>query len=159
MRNVKAWQLVALLCGVVTIWSAAERKQAAATIDKQAAAIATLERDIAAHIAADAKRSEQATNVAAADKKHTGELTDAKAETARLRACIADGSCGLRIRATCPTTPADVPGTPSASSVDDAGGARLTGDAGFAYYALRDTLNATQAKLKMCQAYAAAVSK
>lgn len=72
-------------------------------------------------------------------------------ETLRLRACIADGTCGLRIAATCPAPVRVVPGAPASGIMGSGAGARLTPAAERDYFALREGLARVQGKLAACQ--------
>jgi prophage endopeptidase len=73
-------------------------------------------------------------------------------ETERLRACVRDDTCGLRVRASCPTNPAGVPGAAQGGSVDTGAGARLDADVEPHYFTLRGGISRTQTKLATCQA-------
>ena len=86
----------------------------------------------------------------AADANRT-KSRKAENETNRLRTCIADGTCGLRIRATCDTTTPQDPGAATGPGVDTGGGARLDPAAGRAYTALREGIDHTQEVLRACQ--------
>lgn len=78
-------------------------------------------------------------------------LKKANDETERLRRCVADGSCGLRIRATCPANPLGVPSAADGGSVGAGAGAVLTSDAGQDYFALRANIARTEETLMTCQ--------
>lgn len=92
--------------------------------------------------------------LAAADKKSTEELSNAKAETQRLRDCVRAGTCGVRII----TRYVDQPGGPGAAAAaacgvgDDA----ITLDAGVSERVLdlRDAIAEDAAKLSYLQQYA-----
>lgn len=92
--------------------------------------------------------------LAAADKKTTEELNNAKAETQRLRDCVRAGTCGVRIV----TRYVDQPG--GAGSADAAGGGvgddAITLDAGVSERVLdlRDAIAEDAAKLGYLQQYA-----
>jgi hypothetical protein len=77
------------------------------------------------------------------DAEAQTQLEKANAETNRLRACIRNGTCGLRVN----VLPSACPG----AAVDSGTGARLTPDAEQAYYSLRDGLAKLQGKLQACQ--------
>lgn len=79
-------------------------------------------------------------------------LGAANAETIRLRTCIANGTCGLRVNTIRAACASDVPGTGPAVSVDVDTGTRLTADAEQAYFTLRDAIPRIQSKLAACQA-------
>jgi hypothetical protein len=92
--------------------------------------------------------------LAAADKKSTEDLNNAKAETQRLRDCVRAGTCGVRIV----TRYADQPG--SAGRADAAAGGlgndAITLNAGVSERVLdlRDAIAEDQAKLGYFQQYA-----
>jgi len=93
----------------------------------------------------DDKATEQA-NIAATEY---AKLRKAQNETNRYRACLADGTCGLRIDATCPGTTGTE--TAQGGGVDSGAGAQLNGAARQAYSALRDGITSATAKLAACQ--------
>lgn len=75
------------------------------------------------------------------------ELQRASNETERLRDCIADGTCGLRVNTTCPAVPAapsDAAGAAGTSPELDARARR-------AYFALREGLTRLEADFAFCQ--------
>jgi prophage endopeptidase len=78
-------------------------------------------------------------------------IAKAKNETDRLRRCLADGTCGLRIRATCPPPAPDVPGAPGGGGVATAPAPFLDPAAGPDYLALRENITLTEATLATCQ--------
>lgn len=82
-------------------------------------------------------------NVASLDKNFYQEWQDEKGKNDRLRAGVANGSVGLRVRATCPTT------TPG---VVDAAAAELDGVVRPTYYALREAITQSDAQIKGLQA-------
>lgn len=106
---------------------------------------------LAAQRALDDVRDAQAARVAKIDADQTELLRLANDETERLRSCIADGTCGLRIRTQCPATAASVPGTPTSARVDSGAGADLAPDARQNYFALRSAIVNTERKLAACQ--------
>ncbi|MGY8832174.1 MAG: lysis system i-spanin subunit Rz [Pseudomonadales bacterium] len=86
---------------------------------------------------------ELATDTAKIDTDYQAEVKDAQDEAERLRRCIADGTCGLRVAATCvrvdrPTATASEP---------DAGTPRLTATAERAYPALVAGLKTQRAQI------------
>lgn len=89
------------------------------------------------------------------DHKATQELADAQAENARLAAAVAAGTQRLRIAASCPDT--RVPGTTTATGVDDAKTAELAASARQDYHALRQQLTTTEHALAGLQEYVARV--
>lgn len=89
------------------------------------------------------------------DQKHAKELRDALTENKRLADCVRTGTCGLRIRATCPTsTGADVPQAPGTPSVVDAPGPRLDEVAERDYFDLRAGIETTRSQIAGLQEYA-----
>lgn len=97
-------------------------------------------------------RDAKAVLLAAIDLKFTTQLTKANNETNRYRACLAAGTCGLRITATCPTPDPKATGLAEGGSVDSGAGAVLDTAAEQAYSALRSGIDRTEAKLGACQA-------
>lgn len=97
-----------------------------------------------------ADRDAKAAELATSNDKHLAELQGAQNETNRLRDCLRTGSCGLRVAATCPDYPS-VPQATAAPGVDSGTRAELTPDAESAYFALRDGIDRTEAKLAACQ--------
>lgn len=86
---------------------------------------------------------ELAADTAKIDTDYQAEVKDAQDEAERLRRCIADGTCGLRVAATCvrvdrPTATAGEP---------DAGTPRLTAAAERAYPALVAGLKTQRAQI------------
>lgn len=73
-------------------------------------------------------------------------------ETERLRTCVRNGTCGLRIRASCPTNTPNVPGAPQGGGLDTGTGSRLDANAESDYFALRGGISRIQNKLATCQA-------
>lgn len=96
-----------------------------------------------------AKRDALAATLASKDNQHMKDMQNAQRETNHLRDCLRSGTCGLRVAATCRPAPgtADAAG----SRVDIGAGAELTGEAERAYFALRDGIDAVDAKLSACQ--------
>lgn len=92
------------------------------------------------------------------DAQYTKQLQDAKNATQTLRECITNGTCGLRVHATCKADPlhtgAHVSHTATAAGLGNAAGPQLTGDAQQAYYSLRDGLATVTKQLAACQSYA-----
>lgn len=85
------------------------------------------------------------------DYEQTAKLEAERNETNRLRDCIANGTCGLRVNATCPAPAANVPQAGTPGSVDHGTGAQLTADARQNYFALRDGIAKVVAQLAACQ--------
>lgn len=92
---------------------------------------------------------------AASDAKHTKELTDAKAENDRYRACVRNGTCGVRViakPAACPAGGA-VPQDASPGSLGD-GALALDREAAERVLDLRQSISDDAAKLGYLQEYA-----
>lgn len=95
----------------------------------------------------DAKQAEL-DNIAQAGRAAIKEAED---ETERLRRCLADGTCGLRIAATCPTKPPGVPPAGTGGGVGAPASPVLTAAAGQDYLALRANITRTEETLTTCQ--------
>lgn len=104
-------------------------------------------------------RYELAANAQLADKDatHHKELTHAKTENDRLRACVAAGTCGVRIitRTTPGAAGGDVPQDAGAGGVGD-GAVTLDGAAAGRVLDLRESVQADAAKLAYLRDYAQA---
>lgn len=98
-----------------------------------------------------AEQERSAAQMAAADKKYTGELTDAKGKIVELERRVANGSSGLRIAAKCPAAK-PVPEASTAASLGDRNGetAELDTNARPDYYALRRGIIELEAALLVC---------
>lgn len=107
-------------------------------------------------VAADAVRAyerQAGAALAAAEKKSTEDLNNAKAETQRLRDCVRAGTCGVRIvpRYVNPSSGAGRPDAAGSSVGDDA----ITLDAGVSERVLdlRDAIAEDAAKIDYLQQY------
>ena len=91
------------------------------------------------------------------DATHYKELTHAQSETARMRACVAAGTCGVRIitRSTACAARGDVPQDAGAGSVGD-GAVALDGDTAGRVLNLRESVQSDAAKLAYLREYASA---
>lgn len=98
-----------------------------------------------------AEQESSAIHMATADKKHTGELNDAKGKIDDLERRVDDGRSGLRIAAKCPADK-PVPEADSAAGLGGRGGesAELDANARPDYYALRRGVVELEAALKVC---------
>ena len=96
-----------------------------------------------------------ADQLADKDVQHYQELTHAQSETARMRACIAAGTCGVRIitRSTACAAGGDVPQDAGPGSVGD-GAIDLDDDTAGRVLDLRESVQADAAKLAYLQEYA-----
>lgn len=90
-----------------------------------------------------ALQRELAVDQAATETNYLTEVKDAQDEAERLRRCIADGTCGLRVAATC----VRVDGAATAAGEPDAGTPRLTAAAERAYPALVEGLKRQRAQI------------
>lgn len=86
---------------------------------------------------------ELSASQAATETKYLTERDDAQEESERLRRCIADGTCGLRVAATC----VRVDGAATAAGQPDAATPRLTASAERAYPALVAGLKTQRAQI------------
>lgn len=98
-----------------------------------------------------------ADQLADKDVQHYQELTHAQSETARMRACIAAGTCGVRIitRTTACAAGGAVPQDAGAGSVGD-GAVALDGDTAGRVLNLRESVQSDAAKLAYLREYASA---
>lgn len=83
----------------------------------------------------------------AAEVEYQKEKTDAEDERDRLRRCLADGTCGLRVNATC----VRVDRSTAVAGESDAGTPELTAAAGWDYSALQQGLKEQRAQIKGLQ--------
>lgn len=100
---------------------------------------------------ANASRDALAARLRASDDLHAAQLQKAQNETNRLRDRVSAGPARLLVAAKCPAAPV-LPQAASAPGVDSGTRAELNPEARSAYFALRDGINATEAKLAACQA-------
>lgn len=98
-----------------------------------------------------AEQESSSARMAAADQKHTGELTDAKGRIDDLERRVAGGRSGLRIAAKCPAAK-PLPQAGRSPSLGGGGGesAELDANARPDYYALRRGVVELEAALKVC---------
>ena len=89
--------------------------------------------------------------IAAADAKGVKGIADAKAETERMRRCIAAGTCGVWIKSS--AADGGVPGDSTPSSLGNAASG-ITGEAAGRVLDLWDAVDADAAKLDYLQTYA-----
>ena len=96
-----------------------------------------------------------ADQLADKDAQHYQELTHAKTETDRLRACVAAGTCGVRIitRSTACAAAGDLPKDAGAGDVGN-GAVELDAEAASRVLDLRESVHADAAKLAYLQDYA-----
>ena len=139
--QVQAWRLGEQLAGLKTDHA----KTLQAIADKTAQARAAVARyELAAH-----------AQLADKDAQFYKELTHAKSESDRLRACISAGTCGVRIitRTTACAAGGAVPQDAGAGSMGD-GAVELDAEAASRVLDLRESVHADAAKLAYLQDYA-----
>lgn len=95
------------------------------------------------------ERDALAVKLSTRDNANLTNLRKAQNETNRMRDCVRDGTCGLRVAVACPDPTS--PGTATNPGVDTGPSARLTGPAESAYFALRDGISIASAQLAACQ--------
>lgn len=119
---------------------------------EQAGAVATANASaLALQKRLDNERDGRAVELAAIDTLHAGQLKKEQDETKRLRTCIDNGTCGLRVNTIGPACPSAVPGPADSGSVDTGAGTRLTPAAERDYFSLREGLARQRNKLAACQ--------
>lgn len=141
--QIQAWRMGEQLAGLKA--SHAQTMQAIA--DKTAQARAAVARyELAAH-----------AQLADKDVQHYQELTHAKTETDRLRACVAAGACGVRIitRSTACAADGDVPQDAGPGGMGD-GALALDADTAGRVLDLRESVQSDAAKLAYLREYASA---
>ncbi len=125
---------------VLALWRVdhvtADRATAVAQRDAAVAAVASLRATLRLQRAL-------AADLVAIETTHLMEKRDAEDEAERLRRCLADGSCGLRVAATC----VRVDGPATATGEPDAGTPELTAAARSAYPALVTGLQQQRAQI------------
>ena len=139
----QGWRMGEQLAGL----KATHTETLQAIVDKTAQARAAVARyELAAH-----------AQLADKDAQFYKELTHAKSESDRLRACVAAGACGVRIitRSTACAARGDVPQDAGAGSVGD-GAVALDGDTAGRVLNLRESVQSDAAKLAYLREYASA---
>ena len=139
--HAQGWRLGEQLAGLKTDHA----KTLQAIADKTAQARAAVARyELAAH-----------AQLADKDAKYYKELTHAQSETARMRACVAAGTCGVRIITRSPAcaTGSSVPQDAGAGRVGD-GAVALDDAAANRVLDLRESVQSDAAKLAYLQEYA-----
>lgn len=138
----------ALVAAFVGGWTA-QGWRATAKADEKA--LQALKEATDARTLAEGERDALAARLRASDDLHAAQLQEAQNETNRLRDRVSAGPVRLLVAAKCPATPT-VPAAASASGVDPGPRAELDPEARSAYFALRDGIDRTEAKLTACQA-------
>lgn len=100
-------------------------------------------------------RDALAARLKMSDDAHASKLKEAENETNRLRDRVSAGPVRLLVAAKCP----ELPQAASAPGVDSGARAELDSEARSAYFALRDGINQTEAKLAACQAELTEITK
>ena len=143
-----AWQLQAWRMGEqLASLKATHAETLQAIADKTAQARAAVARyELAAH-----------AQLADKDVQHYQELTHAKTETDRLRACVAAGACGVRIitRTAACAAGGDLPKDAGAGGMGD-GAVALDGETAGRVLDLRESVQSDAAKLAYLREYASA---
>ena len=158
MRATVIALVAGLLLGTLAGWVAQGWRADAAMAQARQQHAETL-RDISeksAAVAAAVRKAEQAANTAIneADKAATKRIADAKQETDRLRACVAAGTCGVRIK-TVYVRDSSSGGSADTSSrtVGDAA-LELDAETGLRVLDLRESIQLDAEKLSYLQQYA-----
>lgn len=149
---------LALASAFAAGWAAQGWRADAALVQlRQAHATVLVEIAAKTQAAAEAVRTyerQAALALAAADKKSTEELSNAKTETQRLRDCVRAGTCGVRIV----TRYVDQPGGPGSTdaAAGGVGNDAIALDAGISerVFDLRDAIAEDAAKVHYLQKYA-----
>lgn len=89
------------------------------------------------------------TEYQAAEAEYQKEKTDAQDEADRQRRCLADGTCGVRVNATCPSV--RVGRSAAAATGSDAGAPELTAAAGWNFSALQQETKEQRAQINGLQ--------
>lgn len=79
-------------------------------------------------------------------------------ENLRMSRCIADRTCGVRLRTVVSCPAAAVPGAPASAGGSPAAGALLPSDAGQVVFDLRANIERTERTLAACQAAGSAIN-
>ena len=143
------WRYVAAFALGVVIAATAQGWRYGEKIARSESAISTERTESMRLVLAEQESS--ASRMAEADKKHTGELIDARGKIADLERRVADGTSGLRVKAKCPTAKP----LPEAGSAPGVGGgvvesAELDANARPDYFALRRGIIELESALKVC---------
>lgn len=109
-------------------------------------------RSLTAQKKADADHQALATSLAQSSATYHEDLTREQHANDLLRADVAAGTRSLRIDATCPGRPADVPQAAASGRMDPGAGAVLSAAAGQAVLDLRARITDTEHQLGACQA-------
>lgn len=138
------WLLAAMAgLGVLLILALWRADHLGAELDQAGRAVAQSEARVKSLRATLGLQRELATDQAATETNYLTEVKDAQDEAERLRRCIADGTCGLRVAATC----VRVDRSTATASEPDAGTPGLTAAAERAYPALVAGLKTQRAQI------------
>lgn len=127
---------------ILALWRA---DHLGAELDQAGRAVAQSEARVKSLRATLGLQRELATDQAATETNYLTEVKDAQDEADRLHRCIANGTCGLRVNATCPSVRVDR--SAAAAGEPDAGTPRLTAAAERAYPALVAGLKTQRAQI------------
>ena len=115
---------------------------------------------LAAQQQLDAERGRKVEAVAAIDTEQTKLLGKDREDLERLRACVAAGTCGVRIvGAKCPASAGSVPTIASGAGMGVGASPELDADARQTYFTLREGIAVKERQLAACQQYVQEVSK
>lgn len=167
MRNVIIDVLLGLIAGVILGWVVhgifIDRKVSQLQLQQTQQDAADLAAALKTAKEMQDKGDALQDKINAQDVQYTKQLQDEKNETQTLRDCITNGTCGLRIHATCKADPlhtgAHMSHTATTSRLGDDTGPQLTGDAQQAYYSLRDGLATVTKQLTACQSYVKSIQQ
>lgn len=131
---------------ILALWRA---DHLGASLDQASKAVAESQASVKSLRTTLGLQRELATDQSVTETNYITEVKDAQDEAERLRRCIADGTCGLRVAATCPGVRVD--GAATTTGEHDAGAPRLTAAAERAYPALVAGLKTQRAQIKALQ--------
>lgn len=162
LRIVAAAGALALSFGAgwVTQGWRADARVATIEAERSRAVAAANASTLAAQRALDGERDRKAVELSEIDQAGTRRLNEVQDENDRLKRCVADGTCGVRIRTVTRACPAgDVPGAATAGSVDLGTEAELAPDLRPLVLDLRRGIEETEVTLQKCQQSLDALTK
>lgn len=138
------WLLAAMAgLGVLLILALWRADNLGAELDQAGRAVVQSEARVKSLRATLGLQRELASDMAKTDTDYQAKVKDAQDEADRLHRCIADGTCGLRVAATC----VRVDGAATTAAQPDAASPRLTAAAERAYPALVAGLKTQRAQI------------
>lgn len=162
VKTIAAATVAALAVGFASAWVVQDWRYGAVISDKdKVTAEQEAERERARNVKYNklqVERDDLARRVAQIDGDYAGKLRVLQDENSKLADCLRSGKCpgGVRVAATCPKSSGRLPGAvaaTSATSVVDAGAARLTPNAEQDYLALRSAITEQRLQIEGLQAY------